>query len=129
MTNAIWPNRIGRLFLSATGAASLGIAAHAPSFARNANPVATISVSLEDIDLSSDKGRMARDYRIAASAAVACDGGDGQRSLQFRSCVQLAIKAGRRQCTQDEDHCLIPIDRHASGSTSPRPNYGPRPIN
>ncbi len=107
-------------------AALLVLASPAPLLASNKLPDATIHVDLKHIDLSSAKGRIARDYRIGAEAAAACESDAGQSPSQFKACVHLAVKAGRRQCTQAEQICRVAIDRHAKICRPPRPSFGPR---
>ena len=117
---------IGGTPARAACAALLVLASPAPLFASNKLPDATIHVDLKHIDLSSAKGKIARDYRIGAEAAAACTSGTEQSSSQFKACVHLAVKAGRRQCTQTEQICRVAIDRQAKVSRPPLPSFGPR---
>jgi UrcA family protein len=121
--------RVGHIPGLAACAALLVLASPAPLLASDRLPHATIKVDLKDIDLSTDKGKIARDYRIGAGAAAACEGGAGQSAAQFKACVQLAMKAGRRQCRQPEQNCLVAIDRDARIPTPARPNFEPRHMN
>lgn len=91
-------------------------------------PAQQLRIDVSDLDLRSGKGKVTRDYRVGASAAVACSMGEGQRSSDFRACIDLAVQGARRTCRGEEKHCLVPIDPRARAIPL-RLNLGPRSTN
>lgn len=91
-------------------------------------PVHQIQVDVSDLDLRSGKGKVARDYRVGASASAACGIGESQPSADFRACVDLAVGRARRTCRSDVRICHVPIDPRAR-ALPPRLSLGSRSSN
>ena len=115
-----WPHI--KFTMAVVACAVLTVQAEAGTAARQ------LRIDVSDLDLRSGKGKVTRDYRVGALASDACGIGDGQRSSEFRACVDLAVERARRTCRRAERICHVPIDPRAR-VTPPRLNLGPRSTN